>query len=242
MRIFNADGSEEEMCGNGLRCVTKFVVDKGIFSENPLNVETIAGVLTVSWVSESKEKPDVTSVRVDMGKPRLKMHEIPAIVPGVEDKDSRIIGFTRVSPQIPKGLIYPGMSLVSMGNPHVVFLCEDPKKLNLDEIGPPIENDPMFPNRVNAHFCKFNDAGDVCDLRTWERGSGITLACGTGGAAACVAGVLLGIGQRKMSVNFTGGTIYYEWPSDDSSVIMTGPAAHVYDGVIKLNNPKFFNS
>ena len=98
----------------------------------------------------------------------------------------------------------------------------------------------MFPLRIHAHFAKFNDTGDACDVRTWERGCGITLACGTGGSSVCVAGVLLGVGQRKITANFPGGPMDLEWPSDSSSVYLTGPATHVFDGTIKLNNPKFF--
>jgi len=131
-----------------------------------------------------------------------------------------------------------------MGNPHAIFVTRvDLKTIDLGRVGPIIERDPMFPARINVHFVKFNDAGDSCDIITWERGSGITLASGTGSSAICVAGVLLGVGQRKLRANLPGGgPLEIEWPSDSSSVIMTGPATHVFDGTIKLNDPKYLKT
>ena len=239
MRMFNSDGSEGEMCGNGLRCLVKFVIDRALVSQNPLMVETGAGTLQVAW-----ERTDgkVSTARVDMGRPRLTMREIPAVVPGVLSSEDRVIHYTNIFFEgLKKSELLKGITLVSMGNPHAIFVTDGKlQDIELEKVGPVIERDPMFPARINVHFVKFNDVGDSCDVRTWERGSGITLACGTGASAVCVAGVLLGIGQRKLRANLPGGPLDLEWASDDSSVFMTGPATHVFDGTVKLNNPKYF--
>ncbi|TNV76872.1 hypothetical protein FGO68_gene2939 [Halteria grandinella] len=204
MRMFNADGSEGEMCGNGIRCAVKFAVDRGIVGrrESPVQVETGNGVLEVRFKMDEMGK--VGLISVDMGVPKLACKDIPAVdIQGIE-KDQAVIShpidLNCFGPQdwhIKAG-VQPFMTLVSMGNPHVVFTCTgDLKDIPLSVIGPLIEHHYWFPSRINVHFVKFkpfnlDDEMSYCEMRTWERGSGETLACGTGACSVAVAGVLLG--------------------------------------------------
>jgi diaminopimelate epimerase len=216
MRMFNADGSESEMCGNGLRCVAKFVHDHGIGRKPQLKLETGRGVLTVDLeVSNGKAE----RVRVNMGTPILKSADIPTTLPGDPPVD---VEFTA------GGTSYRG-TCVSMGNPHVTIYVPDVKAVPLEAVGPSIEHAPVFPRRINAHFVQVHSTSEVT-MRTWERGSGITLACGTGACAVCVAGVLTGRTGRKLLAHLPGGDLELEWSEADGCVYMTGPATEVFTG------------
>lgn len=229
MRMFNADGSESEMCGNGVRCVAKYVYDHGIAKKPELTIETGRGVLTLEMFPDREGK--IEKVRVDMGKPILEGPKIPTTLGG-----ERVVNVAA-----PKELIDPSSSwarecevdprltCVSMGNPHVVIYCGDVAKVPLETIGPVLENAKVFPRRINVHFVQKNATDDVI-IRTWERGSGITLACGTGACAVAVAGVLTGRTARKITAHLPGGDLELEWPRDDGSVFMTGPATEVFAG------------
>jgi len=237
MRMFNADGSEGEMCGNGIRCVAKFAVDRGIASVNPLRIETGRGILEVWWERDADGR--VARASVNMGAPILEHARIPARVDRVA-ADARVVGHSvdlsrwgddwwhdaRVEPHI---------TLVSMGNPHVILACDDPWKVPLETVGPRIERDAWFPARINVHFVRFGPRSGEALMRTWERGSGITLACGTGASAVCVAGVLLGKSARTLDARLPGGPLQLEWPSDAATVRMTGPATEVFEGEVDLD-------
>jgi diaminopimelate epimerase len=220
MRMFNADGSESEMCGNGLRCVSKFVYDKGIARKPRLAIETGRGVLTVDLELKNDK---VSRVRVNMGEPILKAADIPTTLPG--------------DPPVNAKLSIQGVrfeaTCVSMGNPHAVFFVGEDffvgKRDLVAEFGPQIENHASFPRRVNAHFVRVHSRGEVT-MRTWERGSGITLACGTGACAVCVAGVLTGRTDRKLVAHLPGGDLELHWSETDNCVYKTGPATEVFTG------------
>jgi diaminopimelate epimerase len=232
MRMFNADGSEAEMCGNGVRCVAKYVYDHGIAKKSPLTIETGRGVLTLELKIEAGR---VQQVRVDMGEPILEGSKIPTTFAG-----------TRVVNQpLPAGLIDSTqrwaaesgldarMTCVSMGNPHAVLYCRDVAKVPLATVGPALENAPIFPRRSNIHFVQVHDLGEVT-MRTWERGSGITLACGTGACAVCVAGVISERTARAITAHLPGGDLHLEWSSANQHVFMTGPAVEVFRGEWQL--------
>jgi len=218
MRMFNADGSESEMCGNGIRCVAKYVHDSGIARKTSLTIETGAGVLQLELqVRDGK----VDQVTVDMGKPRLLGAEIPTTL-GFADQQV-----------VNHKLEYKGHTLfgtcVSMGNPHcVIFVPEATDELVLG-IGPLIETDERFPKRTNVEFVEVLASGEVRQ-RTWERGSGETWACGTGASAVCVAGVLTGRTDRKILNHLTGGDLMLNWDESSGHVFMTGPAVEVFTG------------
>ena len=216
MRMFNADGSESEMCGNGIRCVAKYVFDHGIKRDASLRIETGAGILSLELETENGK---AHRVRVDMGEPILDSAKIPTTLPG--------------SPVVNASLDVDGHSFeatcVSMGNPHcVIFVDEASDKLVLGT-GPQIENSPVFRARVNVEFIETISRAELRQ-RTWERGSGETLACGTGASAVCVAGVLTGRTDRKVIIHLLGGDLELEWNETDGHVYMTGPAAEVFSG------------
>jgi diaminopimelate epimerase len=216
MRMFNADGSESEMCGNGIRCVAKFAYEKGLCRDNPMRVQTGAGVLTLELdIADNL----VHRVRVDMGAPRLAPADIPVDLPG-----ERVVNHP-----LPLGGRQSAMTCVSMGNPHAVFYVDDLEEIDLENLGRKVEIHPLFPRRTNAHFVKVEKPAEV-SLRTWERGSGATLACGTGAAAVCVAGVLTGRTGRKIVAKLPGGRLDLEWSDADNHVYMTGPAVEVFSG------------
>lgn len=228
MRMFNADGSESEMCGNGIRCVAKFVHDHGIARKPTLTIETGRGVLTLELTVHGQS---VQLVRVDMGEPILDAEKIPTTLPG-----PRV-----VNQPLPTGLLDPAadwfqkcgldarLTCVSMGNPHAVLYCRDVAKLPLEQIGPVLENAAIFPRRCNIHFVQVHTPAEVT-MRTWERGSGVTLACGTGACAVCVAGVLTGNSARAITAHLPGGDLRLEWSEPDNHVLMTGPAVEVFSG------------
>jgi diaminopimelate epimerase len=230
MRMFNADGSEAEMCGNGIRCVAKYVYDHRLadageeFSvpgqetfEASLQIETARGVLTLGLEIEDDDK--VRRVCVNMGRPILQASEIPVALQGEKVVDEPIaVGGRKLN-----------MTCVSMGNPHAVFFCDDLNEIELGKVGPVVENHDIFPNRINAHFVKAQGPAEFT-MRTWERGSGITLACGTGACACVVAGVLTGRCQRKVLAHLPGGDLDLNWCEQDDCVYMTGPATEVFTG------------
>ena len=221
MRMFNADGSESEMCGNGLRCVAKYVHDHGISAKPMLTIETGRGVLTVELeIAAGKAE----RVRVNMGEPILDAAKIPTTLPGDPPVNASFAA---------GGATFVG-TCVSMGNPHVVIYPDDSyfgtaARDPVAEFGPLVENAAVFPRRINAHFVKVHSPGEVT-MRTWERGSGITLACGTGACAVCVAGVLTGRTERKLLAHLPGGDLTLEWNEADNCVTMTGPATEVFTG------------
>ncbi len=216
MRMFNADGSESEMCGNGIRCVAKFVYDHGIARKPQLRLETGRGVLALDL---EVQQDKVSRVRVNMGEPILQGSDIPTKLPGNPP----------VNAELRVGSEAFAVTAVSMGNPHAVIYVDDVKSVPLEAIGPKLEHAPEFPRRVNVHFVHVHSPGEVT-MRTWERGSGITLACGTGACAVCVAGVLTGKTDRKLLAHLPGGDLELEWSASDNHVYMTGPATEVFTG------------
>jgi len=221
MQMFNADGSEAEMCGNGVRCVAKFVYDHGLCRKETLKVETGAGVLTLELETTEGR---VRRVRVDMGEPILEPEKVPTTLPG------------RLSPHgnavIDAPMEIAGLSLrvtcVSMGNPHAVTFVDRLSDHWVLEVGPKMEVDPHFPNHANVEFVQVISPQEV-RMRVWERGSGETLACGTGASAVCVAGVLTGRTGRKIIAHLPGGDLVLDW-ADDNHVYLTGPAVEVFSG------------
>ena len=216
MRMFNADGSESEMCGNGVRCVAKYVYDHGVAQKSQLSIETGRGVLALDLEVASGK---VKQVRVNMGVPILRGEDIPTLLTG--------------NPPLDVPLTLSGqefrLTAVSMGNPHAIIFTDNIEQFPVETLGPIIERDPAFPRRVNVHFVEVLGRGEV-RMRTWERGSGITLACGTGACAVCVAGVLSERTDRKILAHLPGGDLILEWSANDASVFMTGPATEVFSG------------
>lgn len=215
MRMFNADGSESEMCGNAIRCVAKYVYDHGICRKDELKIETGRGVLTLN-LSTANGKVD--RVRVNMSTPILVSSQIPTTLPG--------------DPPIKAPLDVAGRQIavtcVSMGNPHCVTFVDEVTDDWVLNVGPKIEHHPVFPRRVNAEFIHVVSPNETV-MRVWERGSGETLACGTGACASVVAGVLAGVTERKVTVHLRGGDLQIEW-AESNEVFMTGPATEVFSG------------
>lgn len=230
--MFNADGSESEMCGNGVRCVAKYVYDHGIAQKPRLNIETGAGVLTIDLEVANQR---VSRATVDMGPPILEAAKIPVVLKGV-DPTSRVVDvplFDHVSPEPfaawkDAAGLDPRMTCVSMGNPHVTIYCRDVARVPLEQIGPVLEHAAIFPKRINVHFVQIHSAEELT-MRTWERGSGITLACGTGASAVCVSGALTKRHGRRVLAHLPGGDLELRWAEDDH-VFMTGPATEVFSG------------
>jgi diaminopimelate epimerase len=216
MRMFNADGSEGEMCGNGVRCVAKYLYDHGLTHTQQVTIETGRGILTLELeVSGTR----VARVRVDMGPPIFESDRIPTLLPG--------------DPPIDAAIEVDGHAVVvtalSMGNPHAVVYVADVAGSPLESLGPKLERHPAFPRRVNVHIVQVLAPGEV-RMRTWERGSGITLACGTGACAVCVAGVLTGRSDHTVLAHLPGGDLELSWLDDHAPVFMTGPATEVFSG------------
>ncbi|RMF88701.1 MAG: diaminopimelate epimerase [Planctomycetota bacterium] len=218
MRIFNADGSEAEMCGNGVRCVAKYVYDHGIAKKNPLHIETGRGVLTLHL--ELRDDL-VERVRVDMGEPILDAAQIPTTLPGSPVVDAQLSLDSTPSANY-------RVTCVSMGNPHCIIFVDQATDELVHTVGPQIERHPAFPQRINTEFVEVLSPTEV-KMRVWERGSGETLACGTGASAVGVAGVLTGKTNRRVTVHLLGGDLEIEW-AENNHVFMTGPAVEVFTG------------
>ena len=216
MRMFNSDGSEAEMCGNGIRCVGKFVYDKGLTDKTIVKIETLAGIKTL--VLNTKDGK-VETARVDMGEPILEAEKIPVIskeqpVKNLElEAENKKFKFT----------------CVSMGNPHAITIVENTKEFDVEKYGKILEVDKAFPKKANIEFAQIIDKENI-KMRVWERGAGETLACGTGACATAVACNLNGLTGRKVNIELLGGTLNIEWNEKDNHVYMTGPAVTVFDG------------
>ncbi|WP_099468792.1 diaminopimelate epimerase [Konateibacter massiliensis] len=221
MEMYNADGSQGEMCGNGIRCVAKYVYDYKLTDKTSISVETLAGIKQLELTVENDK---AVLVKVNMGSPELN----PAKIPVVADGESVIAAPIEVD-----GKNY-NMTCVSMGNPHAVIYMDNVKDLDLEKIGPGFENHERFPKRINTEFAKVIDR-ETIDMRVWERGSGETLACGTGACATAVASILNGLTEDKVTVRLLGGDLMVEWNRSENKVYMTGPATIVFEGEIALS-------
>ncbi len=222
MRIFNSDGSEAEMCGNGVRLFAKYVYEHGLTRQRELEIETLAGIIRPRLRVSGSE---VTEVRVDMGEPRLRRSEIP--MKGAEQE--RIVA-ERIRVL---GQRYE-VTTVSMGNPHCVLFVENVDRARVAEIGPAIENHDLFPRRTNVEFAQIVGDGHI-RMRVWERGAGETLACGTGAAATLVAAALNGLSPRKAIIHLRGGDLKVHWNQEDNHVFIEGPAEEVCTGETRLD-------
>lgn len=221
MRMFNSDGSESEMCGNGIRCVAKYAYDHGIVTKTEITAETGAGILTLQLFPNAANKVD--RVRVNMGPPRLSREEIPmngTPIPQVVAEELTVLDKTFK------------ITCVSMGNPHCIIYVDDVDNFPVATYGPLIENHQLFPRRTNVEFIQIISRTEV-KQRTWERGAGETLACGTGASAVCVAGVLNNLTDRTILNHLAGGDLELEWV-ENGPVFMTGPATEVFSGEILL--------
>ena len=217
MQMFNSDGSEAEMCGNGIRCVGKFVYDKKMTNKDVVTIETLAGIKTLKLTIKNEK---VEKVKVDMGEPILEPEKIPVmsnenpvknLILKIQDRD-----FT--------------FTCVSMGNPHAItFINEDVKEFDIEKYGIPVETNEVFPKKTNVEFINIIDKNNI-KMRVWERGAGETLACGTGACASTVASFLNGYTDRNVTVELLGGNLEIEWNKDDNHVYMTGPATTVFEG------------
>lgn len=216
MRIFNSDGSESEMCGNAIRCIGKYVYERGLTDKTEISVMTGAGLKLLQLHARGGK---VHAVRVDMGSPELAPRLVPVDLPG-----EVILGYRLEV----GGMVYP-IHCVSMGNPHCVIFVNDPDDVDLQSVGPMIENHRVFPNRTNVEFVSIKDRHHL-RMRVWERGAGETLACGTGSCAALVASVLTGKCDRSAEIRLNGGVLQIDWSAADNHVYMEGPAEFVFDG------------
>lgn len=228
MNIYNPDGSEAEMCGNGIRCVGKFVYDKGLTGKTKITVETLAGIKTLELTLKEDK---VKLVKVDMGEPILEATKIPVI--DYNEKVS-LTGIKFVGATLLNLDKYGSLTCVSMGNPHAVCFVNDVFNIDIEKVGPIIENAKNFPNRTNVEFIEIINSNEI-NMRVWERGAGETLACGTGACASVVASILNGYTDRKVLVNLLGGKLEIYWDEKDNHVYLNGPARIVYEGEIDIN-------
>ncbi|HRB09595.1 MAG TPA: diaminopimelate epimerase [Ottowia sp.] len=217
MRMFNADGSEGEMCGNAVRCIGKYVHDRGLTAKTRVTLATRGGIKTLELQLQGGSVEQVT---VDLGEPALSPASLPVTLAGAQvlNHPLSIDGQTH------------HITCVSMGNPHAVIFVDDPRAVDVHGIGRQIEHHPLFPKRTNVEFVRVWRR-DLLEMRVWERGSGETLACGTGAAASLVAAVLNGLADRSAVVQLTGGELHVHWDARDNHVYQTGPATFVFDGV-----------
>lgn len=219
MQMFNQDGSEAEMCGNGIRCVGKFVYDKGLTNKETITVETLAGIKTLVMTAKNGK---IETARVDMGKPILEPEKIPVI------SDENPVKNLKLN----EGEKEFTFTCVSMGNPHAVtFIKEDVNKFDICKYGAKLEINNVFPKKANIEFINVID-DKTLKMRVWERGAGETLACGTGACASVVAAILNGYTKRDVTVHLLGGDLKIKWDENDNHVYMTGPAATVFEGKI----------
>lgn len=224
MDMYNADGSRGEMCGNGIRSVAKYVYDYGLTDKTNISIETLAGI---KYLDLTVENGKAVLIKVNMGKPELNPDKIPVVAEGENVIDEEIIV---------DGESYK-MTCVSMGNPHAIVYMDDVKNLEIEKIGPKFENHERFPNRVNTEFAKIIDRKTI-EMRVWERGSGETLACGTGACATAVASILNGLCEDEVTLKLLGGDLLIKWDKEENTVYMTGPATVVFDGEIDLSTIK----
>jgi len=222
MRMFNIDGSEGEMCGNGIRCVCKLAHDHDVVTDNPMKIQTGNGVLTLDYTLDDQGKVD--RVTVDMGEPKFDPVDVPIDVSQLTPTDQpQTFGLTVED----TGDQFTG-TFCSTGNPHMTIYVDDVSSVNLTRLGPLLERHPAFPSRMNVHFVEVISPNEV-KVRHWERGSGITRACGSGACAVAVAGALTGRTQKKIAASLPGGDLEIDW-ADDDHVYMTGPAVEVFRG------------
>lgn len=220
MRMFNFDGSEAEMCGNGIRCVGKFVYDKGLTYKETVKIETLAGIKILNL---NVKNGKVETVRVDMGEPILNPKEIPVDFDKEPVKGLKIKAIDREF----------DFTCVSMGNPHAIAIIEDTKVFDIEKYGPVLETEEHFPKRSNIEFIEVIDKNNV-RMRVWERGAGETLACGTGACATAVACNINGLTERKVNIELLGGTLEIDWDEETNHVFMTGTATTVFEGEIEI--------
>ena len=217
MRMFNLDGSEGEMCGNAVRCIGKYAYERGLTNKEEISLETAGGM---RFLKLNIEKGIVKTVGVDMGEPILEAEKIPVI--------------HDTSPVIGKSVLIHGnpfsFTCVSMGNPHGVTFVDDTENFPVEDYGKQVENNPLFPKKTNVEFVQILSRNHI-KMRVWERGSGETLACGTGACASAVASILNGFCDREVKVTLLGGELSIHWRDEDNHVFMTGPAAFSFDGV-----------
>jgi diaminopimelate epimerase len=217
MSIRNPDGSRAEMCANGIRAFYKYLRDRGLIESDTIRVETLAGIVTPRWLGDNQ-------VEVEMNRPVLEPEKIPTTLRGPV-------------PLIEVPLDVAGQNLlvtaISMGNPHCVLFVDDPERFPVEELGPALENHPAFPQRTNVEFVAVRSR-DTLEQRTWERGTGETLACGSGACAAAVAAMLAEKASREVQVRLRGGVLRIRWPRDDGPVWLSGPAEHVFDGELEI--------
>ena len=226
MEMYNADGSRGKMCGNGIRCVAKFVYDKGFTNRNPLTIESFGSVKTLYLTLKNDR---VEKVRVDMGEPILDYNEIGMDASHLLREPDNMNRVIDVPYEVDGKEKY--MTAVSMGNPHAVVFVTDTKSIDMEKIGAAYEHHPAFTEGVNTEFIRVISDSEV-EMRVWERGSGETLACGTGACASVVACVLNKLTGRKVTVHLLGGDLEIEWNEEDNHIYMTGPATTVFEGEV----------
>ena len=218
MRMFNYDGTEAEMCGNGIRCVGKFVYDKGLTKKDNITVETLAGIKKLKF---NIKEGNVETVEVDMGEPILEPDKIPVI------SEEAIVKNLKIKARENEFKF----TCLSMGNPHAITIVDNTKDFNIEKYGPVLEKDEHFPRRANIEFIELVDKNNI-KMRVWERGAGETLACGTGACASVVACALNGYIENEANVELLGGTLKIRWDKENNHIYMTGPATTVFEGEI----------
>ncbi len=224
MRIFNFDGSEAQMCGNGIRCFAKYAYENKLISKNKFAVETLAGIITPELIFQDLKNKKVLRIKVNMGTPKLRRREIPM---NGEDTPKVVNEILKINPEQTFKI-----TCVSMGNPHCIIFVDDVQSIPVDEIGPKIENHSFFPEKTNVEFIHILNRKEI-NFRVWERGVGETLACGTGACAALVTAVLNNKTDRKATIHLQGGDLDIQW-ANDGNIYMTGPAELVFRGEMTI--------
>lgn len=220
MDMYNADGSRGKMCGNGIRCVGKYVYERNICKKETLTVETLSGIKSLHLEISNDQ---VSAIEVNMGEPVFKASEIPVDFPKEQVQNEPVsIGGTSYT-----------ITCVSMGNPHCIVYVDDVESLPLEKIGPLFENHPMFPERINTEFVQVIGKNEL-KMRVWERGSGETLACGTGACAAACASVWNGVADSQVTMHLKGGDLHIRWDRENNQIFMKGPAEFVFDGTVEI--------